>query len=314
MHVVVCQPLARFACAALVLLTGAAPGRPAPHLPQGAGLAAKYPGDRGIERDPAVIFHEDFERGDTRQWQESKGPVAITEDAPHGGRRCVAMPMHRGKDTGAHLIKWFTPGADTVFVRFYVKFSKDYQYDHHFVTLLANPPDNRWAAFGKAGLKPDGSYFGSGMEPWFAWGKNPPPGEVNLYSYYPDMDIDPKMNKYWGNAFFPKGPGKGGAAGPARVIPPLGKWQCWEFMVHANSEPDRADGSQAMWVDGKLVGEFTGLRWRSRNDVKIDVLWLQHYGYDDSDPTRQYSKSEQTVWFDDIVVSRAYIGPMRDAP
>jgi hypothetical protein len=280
-------------------------------LPEESGLAARYPGDLGIEKDPAVILHEDFERGDTAQWQEKKGPVVIEADGANSGNKCVAMPMHRGKDTGGHLIEWFSPGADTVYVRFYVKFSKDYQYNHHFVTLLANPPDNRWAAFGKAGLKPDGSYFSSGMEPWFAWGKNPSPGEVNLYSYYPDMEVDPKMNKYWGNAFFPSGPGKGEAASAKRVVPPKNKWQCWEFMVQANSAPDKADGRQAMWVDGRRVGEFTGILWRSRNDVKINCIWLQHYGYDDSDPTREYSKAEQTVWFDDVVVSTAYIGPMK---
>ena len=232
-------------------------------------------------------------------------------DIPHSGMRCVEIPIHRGRDTGGHLIKWFLPGADRVYVRFYVKFSRDYRYNHHFVTLLASPPDNRWAPFGKAGLKPDGTYFSSGMEPWFAWGKNPPPGEVNLYSYYPDMDADPKMNKYWGNGFFPPGPGKGQASGAKRVIPPLDRWQCWEFMVQANSAPDKADGRQAMWVDGRRVAEFTGLRWRGRNDVKIDCIWLQHYGFDDGDPTRQYWGDQQTVWFDDIVVSKSYVGPIK---
>jgi hypothetical protein len=220
--------------------------------------------------------------------------------------------MHRGRDTGGHLIKWLDPGADTVYIRFYVKFSRDYQYAHHFVTLMANPPGDKWRAFGKAGLKPDGSYFGTGMEPWFAWGKNPPPGEVNLYSYYPDMLPDPRMkDKYWGNEFFPPGPGKGEAASAARVIPALDRWQCWEFMIQANSAPDKADGKQAMWLDGKRIGEFTGLRWRTRNDVKINVVWIQHYGYDESDPTKAYWKDQQSVWFDDIVVSKAYIGPRR---
>lgn len=276
-----------------------------------AGIAAKYRGDRGIGKDPAVLLHEDFEGGGLQQWDEKKGPVALSDEAPHTGKQCIAMPMHRGVDTGGHLLKWFLPGADTVYVRFYVKFSKDYQYDHHFVTLLASPPDDKWRPFGKAGLEPDGTYFMSGMEPWFAWGKNPPPGEVNLYAYYPGMDVDPKMNKYWGNEFFPPGPAKGSASGPGRVIPALGKWQCWEFMIQANSSPEKADGRQAMWLDGKRIGEFSGIRWRSRNDVKIDAIWLQHYGYDDSDPTRQFSKNEQTVWFDDVVVSKAYVGPMR---
>jgi hypothetical protein len=274
------------------------------------GIAAKYPGDVGIGKDPAVLWHEDFEGGSLKRWDELKGPVALTTTAPNSGARCAEIPMHRGRDNGGHLIKWLDKGADTVYLRFYVKFSKEYQYDHHFVTLLANPPGDKWRAFGKAGLKPDGSYFGSGMEPWFAWGKNPPPGEVNLYSYYPDMLPDPKMkDKYWGNEFFPPGPGKGEAAGPARVIPQLDRWQCWEFMIQANSAADKADGKQAMWLDGKRIGEFPGLRWRTRNDVKINVVWIQHYGFDEGDPTKAYWKDQQSVWFDDIVVSTSYVGP-----
>src|SRR5947208_1632147 len=32
-------------------------------LPEGPGLATAYPGDRGIAKDPAVLFAEDFEEG-----------------------------------------------------------------------------------------------------------------------------------------------------------------------------------------------------------------------------------------------------------
>jgi hypothetical protein len=280
-------------------------------FPEGAGLAAKYPGDRGIEKDAAVLFADDFEAGRLDKWDERRGDVTITDERPSAGRRCVRMGMRRGENTGGHTIKWFLPGADTVYARFYVRFSPDYQYDHHFVTLLANQRSNKWSAFGKAGLSPDGTYYSSGMEPWFAWGKNPPPGEVNLYSYYLDMEPDRKMNKYWGNAFFPPGPGKGSAAGTRRVIPPRDKWQCWEFMIRANSAPDGADGAQAMWIDGKLIGAFTGIRWRSDRDLKVNALWLQHYGYDEGDPTKEYWKKEQAVWFDNVVVATDYIGPMQ---
>ncbi len=277
--------------------------------PAPLGLAAKYPGDVGIEKDPAVLFADGFESGDWKKWEEEKGSVEIVEEHPNSGGKCARMEMVRGKNTGGHLVKWFMPGADTVYARFYVRFSADYQYCHHFVWLLANQSKNRWSAFGKAGLKPDGTYYSTAMEPAFAWGKNPPPGEVNLYSYYLDMEPDPKMNKYWGNSFFPPGPGRGEAAGQNRVIPPLAQWQCWEFMLRANSAPDKADGEQAMWVDGKLVGRFTGLRWRTDMDLKINALWLEHYGYDNSDPTRRFWKQKQTAWFDDVVVAREYIGP-----
>jgi hypothetical protein len=276
------------------------------------GLSAKYPGDVGIALDPDVLFTENFENGNLSQWDEIKGPVALTDEAPHAGNLSLRMPMQRGRNTGGHTIKWFMPGADTVYVRFYVKFSADYQYNHHFVWLMANQATNKWSGFGKAGLKPNGTYYSTGMEPAFGWGRNPPPGEVNLYTYFLDMTPDDHDGMYWGNGFYPPGPERGGYAGASRVIPPLDKWQCWEFMIQANSAPDLADGKQAMWVDGQLAGEFTGIRWREDMDLKVNTLWLEHYGYDAGDPTKAYWKDQQTVWFDDVVVARSYIGPMVD--
>jgi predicted amidohydrolase len=274
-------------------------------------LAAKYPGDLGIENDPDVFFADNFESGDMKKWDQSRGRVVMTEDQANAGRWSVQMPMERGKNHGGDAIKWFMPGADAVYARMYVKFSPDYQYNHHFVWLGANQRTNKWSAFGKAGLKPNGTYYSTGMEPWFAWGKNPPPGEVNFYSYFLDMEPDPKMNKYWGNSFFPPGPEKGKAAGLNRVIPALNQWQCWEFMIQANTAPDKADGKQVMWIDGRLVGEFTGIRWRNDMDLKVNCFWLEHYGYDEGDPTKQYWKDSQSVWFDDVVVARRYIGPIQ---
>lgn len=277
---------------------------------QTGGLAAKYPRDDGIANDPDVLFADNFETGDMKKWDQQRGRVLMTEEKPNSGRWSVQMPMERGQNHGGDAIKWFQPGADAVYARFYVKFSPDYQYNHHFVWLGATQRTNKWSAFGKAGLKPDGSYYSTGMEPWFAWGKNPPPGEVNLYTYYLDMEPDRKMNKYWGNGFFPPGPEKGAAVGQHRFVPRLDQWQCWEFMIQANTAPDTTDGKQAMWVDGVQVGEFTGIRWRQDLDLKVNCLWLEHYGYDDGDPTQEYWKKTQSVWFDDVVVARRYIGPM----
>jgi hypothetical protein len=273
-------------------------------------LSAKHPNDVGLADDPDVLFADNFESGDLSKWDERRGQIVTTQATPHRGDWCVAIPMERGKNEGGDAIRWFPPGDDTVYARFYVKFSENYQYNHHFVTLLANQRQNRWSAFGKAGLRPNGTYFSSGMEPWFAWGQNPPPGEVNLYSYFLDMEPDRKTGKYWGNAFFPPGPARGQAASDQRVIPPRDQWQCWEFMIQANTSPDKSDGRQAMWVDGQLVGEFSGIRWRSDPELKVNCLWLQHYGFDPGDPTKQFWPAAQSVWFDDVVVARRYIGPV----
>lgn len=279
-------------------------------LPEGPGLAAKYPKDAGIAKDPAVIFADDFEAGDLQKWDERVGAMAVTDEMPNGGKLCVASGMIKGKNHGGDAKKWFLPGQEKVFARVYVKYSKDYQYTHHFLTLLGSPPKQKWKPFGKAGLKPDGTYFSSGMETWFAWGKNPPPGEIVFYSYFMDMEQDTKMKKYWGNSFFPPGPERGKAASDQRVVPRLDAWQCWEFMIKCNT-PDKADGEQAMWLDGKLIGHFTGLRWRDVETTKVNCLWLQHYGYDEGDPTKRFHKESQTVWFDDVVVARQYVGPRK---
>jgi hypothetical protein len=277
-------------------------------LPEGAGLAAKYPGDVNLSRDASVLFADDFESGDLKKWDDKSGSIIVTGEKPNAGAKCAAAPMEKGKNIGGEAKKWFLPGADRVFARTYVRFSPDYQYAHHFLTLLASPRSDRWKPFGKAGLKPDGTYFSTGMEPWFAWGKNPPPGELNLYSYFMDMDVDAKMNKYWGNGFFPPGPQKGKAASETKVMPKIDAWQCWEFMVECNT-PGKANGRQAMWLDGKLVGDFTGIRWRDDPAVKVNCFWLQHYGYDESDPTRHFHKTRQAVWFDDVVIATQYVGP-----
>jgi len=276
------------------------------------GIAARYRADAGIQNDPAVLFADDFEAGNLGRWDHVRGRIELTDEQPHAGRRCARMTMVRGQNTGQDAKKWFR-GADRVFVRFYIRFSPDYRYPHHMVALLANSPTNRWSAFGKAGQRPDGTWFCSSMEPWFAWGRNPPPGELAMYSYFPDMELDQKTGRYYGNLFFPPGPDRGQPAGPHRVLPELNRWQCWEFMVEANSAPDRSDGRQAMWLDGRRIAEFTGLRWRFSPQLKINCLWLQHYGMDESDPTRAYWPEQQTVWFDDVVVATEYIGPQAPA-
>jgi hypothetical protein len=73
-------------------------------LPEGdAGLAARYPGDAGIEKDPAVVFADGFEdiedaaietgasRQTGNQWDNAWGLVRITRDAEHvhSGRQAV---------------------------------------------------------------------------------------------------------------------------------------------------------------------------------------------------------------------------------
>ena len=57
-----------------------------------------------------------------KKWDQQRGQVVMIDDKPNSGRWCVQMPMEHGKNHGGDAIKWFMPGADTVYARLYVKF------------------------------------------------------------------------------------------------------------------------------------------------------------------------------------------------
>jgi hypothetical protein len=79
-----------------------------------------------------------------------------------------------------------------------------------------------------------------------------------------------------------------------------------EMMVQANT-PGKADGRQAFWVDGRKVGDFEGIAWRSTADLKVNAFWLLSYITEHSAKTNKVNR----VWFDDVVVATEYIGPIR---
>lgn len=270
-------------------------------LPEGLGLAAKVKADAGLEKNAAVIFADDFESGKLgEKWDETGNPgdkvlSFAKTDAPELGQRCVRVEAHLSQDTGGGFTKWFEP-ADTVFIRFYTKFDPQCDYVHHFVTLRANKGQRggeKWSGFGGAGLKPDGTErFSTAVEPWGNWGKSPPPGRWNFYSYWHEMKKSPD-GKYWGNSFQPQ-------EEPAIL---KDRWICVEFMLKHNS-PQQPDGEQAFWIDGKLLGHWKGINWRKSANLKANALTLESYITD-----RWTKNAMNVVYFDNVVIARSYIGP-----
>lgn len=295
----------------LMAVAGVASAR-AVELPEGPGLAAAYPGDAGIADHGDVIFADGFESGDLKLWDEDQTggdgerlEVSSDESARFHGNYGVRMSATRGKNTGAGLIKWLDKGEEEIFLRFYVRFAPDAGYVHHFVHV--NGSTDRWGSFGKAGLRPNGTdFFTTGIEPWFDWGNNPPPGKWNFYSYWPDMKAS-RDGKFWGNSFHPEAPAI-----------PRDQWICMEIRVRMNT-PGGKDGEQSVWQDGKLIGDFKGIRWRDTEKLKANVIWLMNYVTEKSyvyserhapGHGMEFNPNSHTVWFDQIVVARTYIGPM----
>ncbi|MHB8520329.1 MAG: nitrilase-related carbon-nitrogen hydrolase [Limisphaerales bacterium] len=299
------------------------------------GLAAKYPGDAGIARDPDVLFAENFETGSVQEIGKRWGAIsnqdgkvmAFSDDVPpvSAGKRSLQMTATLGENTGGHLYARLPHGADKVFARFYVKFASDAGYLHHFVTLGGYHPATAWPQ-GGAGERPRGDErFTAGIEPYGNYGRYPAPGAWNFYAYWPEMKGSAD-GRFWGNSLTP--------AQPALV--PRNRWQCVEVMLQCNSAPDKSDGELALWLEGNptlhlgpgaprsrwtglgfsLVDQggepFEGFRWRTSRDLQINFFWLLHYVTENA-PRQNHAAAPNPinrVWFDDIVVSTAYVGPI----
>lgn len=271
-------------------------------LPQGKdAIAAKYPADAGIDRDPRVLLHEDFETGsfDRQRWSETSNKAGALsfadDDVPPGspGTKSLLVTAKLGENTGGHLFRRFKPGVEKMHARFYVKFAPDCDYIHHFVHIVAENPPTPWPT-GGAGLCPPGNKkFSTGLEPCGFNAKLPPPGGWNFYTYWHRMRKSGD-GKYWGNSFAPEAP----------HVPERGRWYCMEMMIQANTV-GKDDGRQAFWIDGKRVGDFGGFEWRTTEDLKINAFWLMSYVTD-----RWTKHKTNRVWFDDVVVATDYIGPV----
>ena len=270
-------------------------------LPSGDGIAKAYPNDVAMATHPAVILAENFEDPNYQnRWDEvrdkDKKVLSLVSPAEERlGKAALQVRADLAHNTGGGLTKWFE-SAPTIYIRFYTKFDKSSDYIHHFVTLRANKSlqgKDRWSGFGGAGLKPEGdTRFSTALEPWGNWRKWPAPGRWNFYSYWHEMKPAPD-GKYWGNSFKPE---------TAPNIP-KDKWICCEFMLKHNTV-GKHDGEQAFWIDGKLLGHWKGISWRTSPTVWANALTLEAY------VTDRWTKNPiNIVTFDNLVVAREYIGP-----
>ncbi len=72
-----------------------------------------------------------------------------------------------------------------------------------------------------------------------------------------------------------------------------------------HNTPGQPDGEQAFWIDGQLLGHWRGINWRKTESLQANALTLESYVTDSwtKNPTN-------TVYFDNVVIAREYIGPV----
>lgn len=281
----------------------------------GEGIAAKYPGDKGIAGDPSVIFADDFESyadamGLAANWNDGvyRSVRIATETANvFAGKQALELTSPKQDAEWSNTVaRHLSTELDVLFLRYYTKY--DPRFDvvgsshngggisaHYFVSGMATP-----------GVPANGTNkFLMEFEAWRGEVAEPNPGSLNVYLYHP------AQRSMYGDHFFPDGtvlpnsslPGDFGPGFVKRpnLVPELGRWYCHELMLRANT-PGARDGEIALWVDGALVGRFPNLRLRDVATLKIDRFNLSlHIG---SNP-----KSETSKWYDNVVAATSYIGP-----
>jgi hypothetical protein len=307
----------------LLLLAGEGVGWAEPSLPPlpegNTGLAARYPGDVGLERDAAVLFHADFEDCQSvsdlhRRWSNvvHEGNVRIaTEPANvHSGRRAVEITMpQQHEPLAVGLDRSLAKGKeqDVLFLRFYAKLPEGFEVTRNSIHNGGSISAGYWRGESAGpGKRSDGrNKFLANYETEIAVPDQPSPGPLNVYIYHPEQrDI-------WGDHFYSTGvvspitavPGDFGPHFVPRpdFVPKLGRWYCYEFMLKANT-PGQRDGRVACWVDGKLTADFPNLRLRDIDTLKIDLFGVGMYIADNS-------LRENKKWYDDVVAATKYIGP-----
>ena len=229
--------------------------KPTPEISEGnTGLAAKYPGDVGIEKDPDVVFVEDFEGSVDEicsHWEDARGKDIMsgsTEVPPgSGAKQSLLLTRPAGTSEGGHLYRRLKNdqggyGYDHLFYRFYMKFNEDHDPIHHYGGCFwgLNPPTPY--AQGGAGSRPKGDK---------RWITQVEPGGFSRwhnYTYWQHMGGSPSEGKTWGNTF---------EVGVDLPPVPKEQWICLEVMVKMNDIGD-SNGEFAYWVDGKLNRDAEG--------------------------------------------------------
>jgi hypothetical protein len=294
-----------------------------PNLPEGQGVAARYPGDRGIRNDAAVAFADDFEttqtgvipsgyrRDDEKKWDNSWGACLVTEkpESVHGGHKGLEFTVvwDPARSSGGLAVqKHFEEGFDTLFLRYYAKFGADTELyhggAHNGASIAARAPGVPAIA---PGIRADGSnQFIVRLDTWRPIEEVPSPGDLVTYVYHMDQ------GGRWGDQFFPSGrvnpPGRelfGEHFVPREdFIPERGRWYCYELMVKTNT-PGERDGRIAVWVDGQLRADFPNLRLRNVDSLKANRIDLT------LGTENRRVRSDVTMCYDDVVAATSYIGP-----
>lgn len=275
------------------------------------GLAAKYPGEKGITNDPHVLFATGFEE---EIWQDAWTAVKKYEGganevvAADGNRfepldgKALRVRVRKGT-TGAMNVRYqfqkehgYEP--EEIYFRYYLRFGEDWNQ-----TVQGGKMPGISGTYGRAGW---GGRRVNGKNGWSARGSfsltipegNPLAGKQVLgwYCYHADMKGAYGNRWPWTTGY--------------RGYLDNNRWYCVEQYCRLNTPgkdggEGARDGILRAWIDGRPAFEKTDIRFRDVETLKIEQIWMDvfHGG-------TQKAPYDQHLYIDNVVVAKKYIGPM----
>ena len=247
------------------------------------GSGAPQPGPS----DP-IIFQDGFESGDLSSWTQdpSAGRYSLSTDPArvHSGTHALQTLFTPTNGYGL-ITRWFMPGYDEVFVKFYVMFQEGFKNQRsdgagmHFLVVCGNNINDSRSCWGKPAIVPNGTdYVYAGLDPEEV--TLPTLQPLSFYTYWPDMTC------CYGNVQFQPSP---------KVALVTGQWQEVVFHIKLNT-PGQSDGLQEVWLNGVKKLSQQNMRWRTTTDLRLNEVRFDNYM--PGGPQTQY------LWVDDVTVWR----------
>ncbi|HEX9218364.1 MAG TPA: Ig-like domain-containing protein [Gemmatimonadales bacterium] len=253
--------------------------------PSSTGSGAPQPGPA----DP-IILQDGFESGDLSQWSfqsdagSSRYSIATDPTRVHSGTRSLQV-LFTPTNAYGMITRWFMPGYDEVYVKFFVLFEEGFQNIRpdgagmHFFVLAGNNINDQYSSWGKPAIVPNGTdYFYAGLDPEEV--SLPTLQPLSYYTYWPDMSC------CYGNVLFQQAP---------KVPLIAGQWQEVVFHVKLNT-PGQSDGSQTVWLNGVKKLDMQNMRWRTTTDLRLNEIRFDNY--------MNAAPQIEHVWVDDVTVWR----------
>ena len=268
------------------------------------GLAADFPGDVGIEKHPDVLFATGFESPiwitEWNYFDPRSTAEAVSEDTsrmfePFSGR-ALRVRLVKGKNLGLDLRYLFARGGkpepEEIYFRYYLRFADDWNpysdggkmpgiagtYGRAGWGMRKSDGYNGWSVRGSFSSRPKADKSVAGLT------------AVGSYAYHADTD---ESGDHWG-----------WNEGPSGLLE-NNRWYSVEQYVKLNT-PGARNGIFRVWIDGRQVAEKTNVRFRHTRDLKIESIWMDVY-YGGVAPAPQ----DMTLFIDNVVIARRYIGPVK---